>query len=271
MARRLTQPLDATLAAWARPDNAALAPWLAPYRAAARCIAASHVAGQPLARTLDHALSHWPLRDALCLRAGRLRFVPQHELPTGEAYEAFIARSACVPTRDNPHDLCNALVWLTFPAVKRRLNELQSAQITAAGIGPTRGALRDALTLFDESAAWWPAPQVLADALRRRDWHGLFITHRAAWQQTRPTLFGHALIEKLLHPRKPITAHVWLLPESSDAQTSLLDMLTPALLAQKTRLPLPVLGVPGWWAANEEPGFYDDAGVFRPRAPIIAA
>jgi hypothetical protein len=24
-----------------------------------------------------------------------------------------------------------------------------------------------------------------------------------------------------------------------------------------------VLGVPGWWPGNEEPGFYDDAAVFR--------
>jgi hypothetical protein len=39
--------------------------------------------------------------------------------------------------------------------------------------------------------------------------------------------------------------------------------LTPRALA-----PLPVLGVPGWWPANEAPGFYDDAAVFRPtRSP----
>ena len=28
--------------------------------------------------------------------------------------------------------------------------------------------------------------------------------------------------------------------------------------------PLPVLGVPGWWPANESPAFYADATVFRP-------
>jgi hypothetical protein len=31
----------------------------------------------------------------------------------------------------------------------------------------------------------------------------------------------------------------------------------------KPWLPLPVLGVPGWWNSNEEIGFYDDAAVFR--------
>ena len=38
---------------------------------------------------------------------------------------------------------------------------------------------------------------------------------------------------------------------------------TPAKLALKPFLPLPVLGVPGWWPANELPGFYDDRAVFR--------
>ena len=28
---------------------------------------------------------------------------------------------------------------------------------------------------------------------------------------------------------------------------------------------LPVLGVPGWWAASENFSFYDDSLVFRPR------
>ncbi|EGD03465.1 hypothetical protein B1M_16340, partial [Burkholderia sp. TJI49] len=27
--------------------------------------------------------------------------------------------------------------------------------------------------------------------------------------------------------------------------------------------PLPVLGVPGWWAANADPAFYADPAVFR--------
>jgi predicted polyphosphate/ATP-dependent NAD kinase len=30
---------------------------------------------------------------------------------------------------------------------------------------------------------------------------------------------------------------------------------------------VPVLGVPGWWAANEAPAFYDDVQVFRPARP----
>ena len=34
-------------------------------------------------------------------------------------------------------------------------------------------------------------------------------------------------------------------------------------LASKTFAHLPVLGVPGWWQANEDPVFYADASVFR--------
>ena len=40
--------------------------------------------------------------------------------------------------------------------------------------------------------------------------------------------------------------------------------LTASELATKPFTPLPVLGVPGWWLANEDPAFYDDATVFRP-------
>lgn len=39
--------------------------------------------------------------------------------------------------------------------------------------------------------------------------------------------------------------------------------LTPQALAAKPFNPLPVLGVPGWWAENENFCFYDDSLVFR--------
>ena len=43
-----------------------------------------------------------------------------------------------------------------------------------------------------------------------------------------------------------------------------LDIIGCREIPAKPFLPLPVLGVPGWWPANENPGFYDDADVFRP-------
>ncbi len=184
------------------------------------------------------------------------RFVPQAALPAGEAYEAFIARSGCVPTRDNAHDLLNGLLWCAEPARKARLNALQAQAIAAQGPGAVRGPLRDALTLFDENGAWWPdCPPALQTAWRVRDWQSLFIGLRTQWQ-TRPRLFGHALLEQLaLAPRKPLCAHVLLADPLS---------LSAADWAAKPFLPLPVLGVPGWWPANEQPDFYDDPAVFRP-------
>jgi len=235
-------------------------PWLAPYRDDGEALCDALAQGVDL----PQALSRLAAAREIELAAGPLRFVPASEQPDDEAYEAFIHRSACVPTRDNPHDLFNALVWLRFAPLKRHLNELQAEQIRQAGVGPTRGAVRDALTVFDENAALLQAPPALQHALVERDWHALFITHRAEWTQARLTLFGHALLEKLVRPRKPITAHACLLPPSTDAAMHLAGTMTPGWLASKPFLPLPVLGVPGWCPDNETTGFYDDPDVFRP-------
>lgn len=234
-------------------------PWLAPLRERGERLGRALQAGKTLVDALNAQIG-----PEHRLVAGALRFVPQASVPADEAYESFIARSARVPTREGLHDLFNALVWLVYPALKRRLNELHAAEIARDGIADQRGPVRDALTLFDENAAWLQVPQPLAAALRDRDWHAVFVTHRAAWREARPTLFGHALIEKLVTPRKAITAHAWLLPPGVDAPTHLVQTLTPVLLASKPHEPLPVLGVPGWWPANEDGRFYDDVQVFRP-------
>jgi len=95
--------------------------------------------------------------------------------------------------------------------------------------------------------------------------HALFVTYRSAWPQATPILFGHALLDKLMQPRKPITAHLWLLPPDAgaDAEAWCARQLDAALLVARPWQPLPVLGVPGWWPANEAPDFYADASVFR--------
>jgi hypothetical protein len=200
------------------------------------------------------------------LAAGPLRFVPG-DSAGAEAYEAFIFRTAGVPTRNNLHDLFNGLAWLRFPCAKRRLNELQAAEIARAGIGATRGPLRDALTLFDENGALLDAPAALWEALRARDWQRLFVTQRGLWREARLQVFGHALLEKLAAPRKAATAHVLLAPGASPSlgleDAAIAAALDPAWLATKPFVPLPVLGVPGWWAPNEAPAFYDDPFVFR--------
>lgn len=249
-------PADLDAIDWARP-------WLAPWRAR----------GEPLARRAMQIGLISALNEAaeaapeLRLRAGPLRFVAQATLPAGEGYEAFIDRCACVPTRANLHDFFNGLAWLRHPALKRRMNELQAAAVRARGAAPTRGRLRDLLTILDENGALLSAPPAFIERLRRRDWHGLFVGERADWAGVRFELFGHALLEKLVHPRKAITAHVWVAPSEPAAAPRAGDEIAEAFSAPESMrtplLPMPVLGVPGWWAANEAPVFYADAAVFR--------
>ncbi|MDM0108269.1 DUF3025 domain-containing protein [Variovorax sp. J22R24] len=247
-------------------------PWLAPYapRAARVLERAGH--GAPVAETL----SAEPF--SIDLPAGPLRFVPGDSAPAGEAYEAFIFRTGCVPTRNNLHDLFNGLAWLHFPQAKRRLNELQATEIARAGIGATRGPLRDALTLFDENGAVLCAPPALWEALIARDWHRLFVAQRQSWRGARLLVFGHALLEKLCSPRKAATAHVLIAPGATPSiamdDAAIASALEPAHLARKPFAPLPVLGVPGWWPPNETADFYDDPQVFRQKrgaeAPLVS-
>ena len=134
----------------------------------------------------------------------------------------------------------------------------------------TRGPLRDALTLFDENVALLQAPDDLWQALHDRDWHHLLVTLRPLWQQVRWVVFGHALLEKLVQPYKSITAHVYRVapevgPGDHALDTWLATTLTPQHLATKPYQPLPVMGIPGWCSANEDPAYYADREVFRPR------
>jgi hypothetical protein len=148
------------------------------------------------------------------------------------------------------------------------LNQLQAAEISAAGVQAVRGPVRDAITVFDESAALLFAPDELWDALAAREWARLFGELRPMWRQAQLVLFGHAALEKLVAPYKSITAHVWRVAEPWDSMAQLdawlAQDLTAAKLAVKPFVPLPVLGVPGWWPDNEDPAFYADSGVFRP-------
>ena len=231
------------------------APWLWPWRDPGEAVAQGVVSGQSVADALNAA------------QCAPKRFIPQAELPAGVAYEQHIFDTGCVPTRDGLHDFFNGLAWMHFPRTKLRLNELQAAQIASSGIKPVRGPARDALTLFDENVALLQAPDALWDALAAKDWTGLFVSLRPLWAETQLILFGHALTEKLVAPRKPITAHVFRVQEPSralgDIDTWLAAELSAEVLATKPFSHLPVLGVPGWWAENEDSSFYADASVFR--------
>ncbi|MFZ3118956.1 MAG: DUF3025 domain-containing protein, partial [Variovorax sp.] len=101
--------------------------------------------------------------------------------------------------------------------------------------------------------------------------HRLFVTERARWSEARLLLVGHALLEKLTVPRKGLTAHVLFAHGACRSiyprDESIAEALSAAHLATKPFVPLPVLGVPGWWPENANVCFYDDPDVFRPRRP----
>ena len=227
-----------------------------------------HFAGKSVSEKYQSGLA---LDEALNDSLGAIRFVRQNALPEGQAYEKFIFETKTVPTRDNLHDFFNGLCWMKFPQTKKKLNQLQAAEIAKVGVKPLRGPVRDALTVFDENAAFLVAPQPLWDALLARDWQALFITLRPLWKEAQLVLFGHALLEKLAYPRKAITAHVYIAQPAikSIANLDQLDGwiaagLSAEKLAVKPFTPLPVLGVPGWWPENENFSFYNDPVVFRP-------
>ena len=208
--------------------------------------------------------------------ASEVKFVPQSVLPEGYAYEDFIFKTAQVPTRDGLHDFFNGLCWQRFPLAKRRLNQLQAAEIETQGIRATRGPVRDALTLFDENVVLMHAPDDVWAALQARDWLKLFVDLREQWQQVHLVLFGHALLEKLVNPYKSITGHVYRVandvnPHDEAALDAwLVQDLVPTKLATKPYEPLPVLGVPGWWPANADRAYYEDTHVFRPKREVPA-
>jgi len=193
------------------------APWLAPYAAPGRALQAAALTGETaLLDALNGALRGGTRASG---RGRPLRFVAQAELPPGIAYETHIADTGGVPTRHNLHDFFNALVWFAYPRTKAALNARQAAAIDAAGgVGPVRGTLRDALTLFDENAALFvTSDRALADALRGFNWQLLLVAARDAWgTRCEARLVGHALLEKLVTPYKSCTAHTWIVEVSDD-------------------------------------------------------
>ena len=222
-------------------------------------------------------------------QAHALNFVSQDALPEGEAYERFIATTGNIPTRDNLHDLFNGSIWLTFPKTKALLNYYHMAEISNQGIGASRGRVRDTITVFDENGAVLVTSEPrIGEALIDFDWQASLIESRAQWDdpqhinsqsQAAVYIFGHALLEQLIQPRKPLCAHSIVIDVSQDffalslsTRMSCLDnkiahymdkLLSQDDVTPRQLAPLPILGVPHFWAENADTGFYEDPYVFR--------
>lgn len=218
-----------------------------------------------------------------------LQFVSQNALPDGEAYEHFIGTSGNIPTRDNLHDLFNGSIWLTFPKTKALLNHYHMLEIAAQGIGERRGRVRDTITVFDENGAILvTAKPSIGEALIGFDWQASLVAPRDKWDNpTHPDssaqaavyVFGHALLEQLIQPRKPLCAHSIVIHVTQaffalsladrihyldDKVAEYMDILLSNDEVKPRQLaPLPILGVPYFWPANSDTSFYDDSHVFR--------
>ena len=107
-------------------------PWFAPWAPWIAPVVQQVLSGRSVYEALNRTQDDLGLHSAV-----PVRFVAQAELPAGEAYEAYIARTQTVPTRDHVHDLLNGVCWLRFPATKRRLNHWQGEQIAQQGVGAT--------------------------------------------------------------------------------------------------------------------------------------
>lgn len=195
-----------------------------------------------------------------------------------QSYELYIGATAQVPTRHALwHDYFNALVWCRFPYAKLAINKLHRTHMAAEST-TRRTPVRDGLTLLDESGVLVICDdEHLLALLREMNWPELFVAQRARVEQhLRVIVFGHGLLEKFLQPYIGMTAKSLLMTASPEVvKMPLADLCiwvdrhlaqtlhTAGELMPADLFPLPVLGLPGWWDANREASFYDNAQYFR--------
>lgn len=228
-----------------------------------------------------------------------VRFVSQDDLPEGMAYEHFIGTTGQIPTRENLHDLFNGSIWLTFPKTKALLNYHHMLEMATQNTSTMnnsknnpknpRGRVRDTITVFDENGAILvTADPNIGTALINFNWRDSLVVPRNEWDNPKQFnenakaavyIFGHALLEQLIEPRKTLCAHSVVihvsaeffalsLPEKMSELDNKLAEHMHQLLSQDTVTPrqlspLPILGVPHFWADNADADFYEDTRVFR--------
>lgn len=218
-----------------------------------------------------------------------LRFVAQAPRAAAfeDGYEPRIFLRGEVQFREHAwHDVFNALVWLTFPRIKAALNERQYRALErqrADGVR-NRGPAQDALTLLDESGVLVATSDLaLGELLANHAWKDLFWRRRAAVaEHMRFYLFGHGLYAKMLHPFIGVTGRGMLCLVPADfmalplaGQLEHLDARVAARIGDPARelnvrelTPVPLLGIPGWCANNEQQRYYDNSAYFRP-PPVV--
>jgi len=257
-------------------DFARRSPMFAPLKALADRLPAL---GWPDAAVLNQ-VAESAGRRVVNARGQRIRFVTAAPAAGALGFEPRTYLHGEVQVRPiNWHDLLNALAWIAFPTSKASINGRHQAALETQA-GGERSPVRDALTHFDEDGVVVLCSQPeLSELVRSFAWKSLFWERRAeVLSSMRFFLFGHALYEKALAPFIGMTGKALVfdvspavLERDAHAQRGEVDRLTALHLWNPERMlhprelcPLPVLGVPGWWPANEHAAFYDDTDYFRP-------
>jgi Protein of unknown function (DUF3025) len=199
---------------------------------------------------------------------------PEQKLSAVE-YERRIVEAREIVINDNLHDIFNACIWLTFPKTKRVISELHVE--LGAGEDNRRPRRRDVLTLFDESGLILLCAPTHCEAFKllneTHQWKTLFVMRRSEFiSHVKPLLFGHGALEQVAerwHRGLTVKAH-WL---PLDTSSSLVDVdrhlaasirANRALREEERRIPIPLLGMPGWFSENDSSACYDDTSIFRP-------
>lgn len=225
-----------------------------------------------------------------------LSFTHQNELEHGMAYESHIGQYHKIPTRDNLHDWFGACVWSVFPKTKSLLNAKHLTHMNDDTTANKRNRVRDTITVFDENGAVLVVADddighAIGQGLGDFNWQTCLIDNRQYWANDGKTcdeyhfddkkakvfIFGHALLEQLIHPYKSLCSHALVIKTDSSffkkplneqliiLDDDLSDYLTHFLKEGATPRqlnPLPILGVPYFWD-NQNTDFYHDPFIFR--------
>lgn len=191
-------------------------------------------------------------------------------------YEELIYKAGEIETRKNSwHDFFNLLTWVAFPKLKALINELQVREIQA-GNSKQRSRLQNALAHFDESGIIVASSDSgIIDKIKKHQWHDLFVAQREHIKKhCKFFLVGHGKYEQCLNPFIGVTAKAIFLEVKSsyfdldyNEKLAMIDTKVEQCLDEKLSeyklAPLPILGIPGWWAENEFAEFYGDKQYFR--------
>lgn len=187
-------------------------------------------------------------------------------------YEAHIYVHHEIPTRTNNwHDFFNALVWERFIHTKSAINHLHFHLQQRRYPHKQRLPEENMLTLFDENGAIIIAQdESIVTLIREHRWHELFWQRRAdLHRQLKVVVFGHGMYEKSLQPYIGLTAKCLLFVAKDSSLNSIdklvADFLLKSELNPSLLAPLPILGLPGWWEANNSEDFYFNRDYFRPK------